>query len=61
MVKNDVGEWKKISIYPYIYNPSWYSKMIFVNIKTYAAFDLCGLKQNKTKQKTLAMFRDLGA
>lgn len=31
-------------------------KMIFVNIKVYAAFDLCGLKKT-----TLAMFRDLGA
>lgn len=33
--------------------------MIFVNIKVYAAFDLCGLKKKNTV--TLAMFRDLGA
>lgn len=56
MVKNDVGEWKKICVYPYIYSTSRHSEMIFVNIKVYAAFDLCGLKK-----KTLAMFRDLGA
>ena len=30
-------------------------KMSFVNIKVYAAFDLCGFL------KTLAIFRDLGA
>lgn len=60
MVKNEVGE-RKPNMCLSVYAPrASIQKMIFVNIKVYAAFDLCGLKKKK-KITTLAVFRDLEA
>lgn len=47
MVKNEVGE-RKPNMCLSVYAPrASIQKMIFVNIKVYAAFDLCGLKKKK--------------